>query len=129
MSTSRWSRIAGSRGLLIFLLLVSSALAVGSYHAATANLPPQIAGYNWSRYPNTLLLSVPADDCGCGLLVAEWISMGATHGLQVLVVSAQPNPQLSTLKKALPSSRCTFLFNVKKEVVQSLSPKDQVTFF
>lgn len=119
---------ADSRLVFVGLLLSAGLLAFSLYSANAASAPPPIPGYNWVQHSDALLIAVPPDDCGCGQSLGEWISNGTSRRLDVLIVSAKPNPDLDTLKKAgFPSGRVAIHTNITPSLIQKLSPNGQTT--
>ena len=128
MSRGRMARVIDSPVLLACFLLLGAALVTASYRTATASLPPPIAGFDWAQRPDTLLLSVPPNDCGCGLSLSQWISAASARGLHVLIAASASDDNLRDLKKAgFPARRVSILTDVDAGTMRRLSPRDQTT--
>lgn len=117
----------GSPVLSLFLLTaIFGLMAVWHLNANAAKLPPSITGFEWSQHPNTLLISYPANECGCGPAPSERVSEGLAQGEDVLVIASAPSPRLDALRK-MPFPRLRFLLvdNVSENVIRRFSPRDQ----
>jgi len=117
--------VTNSPLLLIVLLPVVCLLSIGWYRSNAALHAPVLPGYDWAKHPDALLLSYPPNDCGCAP-VADLVSLGLHHGLDVVAVADAPSSMLDALKKdKLPANRLSVITNVSPAVIKSLDVHDK----
>lgn len=126
MGKARFARVVDSPLFLICLSLAMSALTAIYYQAGQVQPIPPIAGHDWTKHPNTLLVSYPSDDCGCGSSPSDWVRAGIKQGLFVLVVSPHLNDDLNRLKKQLSSNRLAVTTNGSREIISRFSPRKSI---
>ena len=109
------------------LIFVAITLGILWYQAKTFFVPPNLTNYDWEQHPNTLLISIPQDDCHCGLSISEWINEGLSHRLDVLVLYGKHKPELDKIQGTYPQHRVTVLANVDQNIIKKFSPQQELT--
>lgn len=118
-------RTLNSPLLLIVLFPLVCWLSMGWYHANAALRAPILPGYDWAKHSDALLISYPPNDCGCAP-IADLVSLGLHHGLDVVAVADAPSSMMDALKKdKLPANRLSVITNVPSDIIKSLGVHDK----
>ncbi|RYX81905.1 hypothetical protein EON83_21935 [bacterium] len=94
-------------------VLIILTIGAGSlwYRSNADQLPPEIGDYNWNAHPNTMLIVVPSNYCGCGASPTTLTLQALDHNLDVIVVSDKPGTLLTDVEKMHSSAKRVTLFD------------------
>lgn len=114
------SRLLSSPLLFVVLLVAALTFVASWYQTESVRRAPDIAGYDWGKHPNTLLIAAPlGDNCSlCGLSISDLSAEGLKHGLDVLVIAARDSRELKTLRKSHPHSRLSIVTNINQDIIK-----------
>ena len=123
--------VINSPFLLPILICAAIALAITLNKVLAADRAPTIAGYEWSKHPEALLVVYPlADACStCNLSITGWAERGLQHQLDVLIIASRPNRELKEIRKYLPRAdevRLSVITGVDEEVIRKFSRDDKI---
>ncbi len=107
---THFGKWASSLALTSILVLALCVLMGFSLRTHQSHQPPDLPGYSWSTQPNSVLIVVPPDDCGCGVTPEQLTREAVRRGLHVVIAYSAKNPSIRQAKRiSWPTNTVSFV--------------------